>query len=344
MPSEASASLAGAANPTCENCGTNIGLQRIDGTKVNDLVDCLRDRLSRDVHGNFFLEGAKTGKDTRHGQLGDLFSLLANLEGFKATMDKHIALHSPKEVVKPEKPITMNQNMTAVVKSMVEQMMDGQLRDLSIRCERLEGELKDVKKSRNLTVAKVSKTASTGTESSHSAAARKVVSAEVAKVETRLTTTVSTQVANLDLRIAGVTNKQSESSTHGDRIHDLERANGISDYDIRGLEARMADVERNFELRAEAETQPDVKSHEDRLSYLEYEVTRLAISKDLVLDDIGKLRSTVGKLKDWQHDMTRWKADSNAAGRATDEQVARLLRRGDVTRNGWGTYRHRRMD
>ncbi|KAK4570165.1 hypothetical protein LTR86_002245 [Recurvomyces mirabilis] len=156
MPSEASASLPGAANPICEHCGTNTGLERIDGTKVNDLVDSLRERLSRDVHGNFFLEGAKTGKDTRHGQLGDLFSLLANLEGFKTAMDKYIALHAPKEVVKPEKPVTINQNLTPVVEAMIERLTSNRFRDLSIRCERLEEEQRATKAG-HLATAAVSK-------------------------------------------------------------------------------------------------------------------------------------------------------------------------------------------
>ena len=135
-----------ASNPICEQCGTNTGLERIDATKLNTLLGSLTDGLSRDAHGNFFVEGAKTGKDTRHGQLGDLFSLMSRLEGFKTTMDRYIALHAPKEVVKTEKPVSINQNMKAIVAELVEQQVANRLRDLSIGNERLGDRVAELEK------------------------------------------------------------------------------------------------------------------------------------------------------------------------------------------------------
>ncbi|KAK5697912.1 hypothetical protein LTR97_006871 [Elasticomyces elasticus] len=131
----------------CNSCGTNTGLDRIDATKLNDLFNTLTNRLSRDVQGNFFVEGAKTGKDTRHGQLGDLYSLRAQLDGFKTTMDKYIALHAPKEKEMDEKPasINMNKNQKAAIAEMVESQVKERFRDLSIRCERLEEDVSKVK-------------------------------------------------------------------------------------------------------------------------------------------------------------------------------------------------------
>ncbi|KAK5680322.1 hypothetical protein LTS10_007249 [Elasticomyces elasticus] len=135
------------ADAICNSCGTNTGLDRIDATKLNDLFNTLTNRLSRDVQGNFFVEGAKTGKDTRHGQLGDLYSLRAQLDGFKTTMDKYIALHAPKEKEAEEKPasMNMNKNQKAVIAEMVESQMKERFRDLSIRCERLEEDVSKVK-------------------------------------------------------------------------------------------------------------------------------------------------------------------------------------------------------
>ncbi|KAK3111643.1 hypothetical protein LTR53_012904 [Teratosphaeriaceae sp. CCFEE 6253] len=137
-PASSSASPSEASATICEQCGTNTGLERIDATKLNSLLESLTSRLSRDVNGNFFVEGSKTGKDTRYGQLGDLFSLMSRLEGFKTIMDKYITLHTPKEVVKPEKPVSINQNIKAVVAELVEQQVATRLRDLSVRCDRLE--------------------------------------------------------------------------------------------------------------------------------------------------------------------------------------------------------------
>ncbi|KAK5706949.1 hypothetical protein LTR17_021146 [Elasticomyces elasticus] len=166
MPPAPSAPAA-PADAICNSCGTNTGLDRIDATKLNDLFNTLTNRLSRDVQGNFFVEGAKTGKDTRHGkalqghrfykhvptmlhfkgQLGDLYSLRAQLDGFKTTMDKYIALHAPKEKEAEEKPasMNMNKNQKAVIAEMVESQVKERFRDLSIRCERLEEDVSKVK-------------------------------------------------------------------------------------------------------------------------------------------------------------------------------------------------------
>ncbi|KAK4956821.1 hypothetical protein LTR10_006349 [Elasticomyces elasticus] len=146
MPPTPSTSAA-PADPICNSCGTNTGLDRIDATKLNDLFNTLTNRLSRDVQGNFFVEGAKTGKDTRHGQLGDLYSLRAQLDGFKTTMDKYITLHAPKEKEAEEKPasINVNKSQKAAIAEMVETQVKERFRDLSIRCERLEEDVSKVK-------------------------------------------------------------------------------------------------------------------------------------------------------------------------------------------------------
>ncbi|KAK3073623.1 hypothetical protein LTR53_004633 [Teratosphaeriaceae sp. CCFEE 6253] len=138
LSASASASPSESSAAVCEHCGTNTGLERINATKLNSLLQSLTGRLSRDISGNFFVEGSKTGKDTRHGQLGDLFSLMSRLEGFKTTMDWYITLHAPKEVVKSEKQVSINQNIKAVVAELVEQQVANRLRDLSIRCDRVE--------------------------------------------------------------------------------------------------------------------------------------------------------------------------------------------------------------
>ncbi|KAK4902822.1 hypothetical protein LTR27_000761 [Elasticomyces elasticus] len=138
--------LAAPVDAICNSCGINTGLDRIDATKLNDLFHTLTNQLSRDVQGNFFVEGAKTGKDTRHGQLGDLYSLRAQLDGFETTMDKYIALHAPKEKEVEEKPtsINMNKNQKAAIAEMVESQVRERFRDLSIRCERLEEDVSKV--------------------------------------------------------------------------------------------------------------------------------------------------------------------------------------------------------
>ncbi|KAK5715080.1 hypothetical protein LTR15_010496 [Elasticomyces elasticus] len=134
------AATAATADPICTPCGTNTGLERIDATKLNTLLTSLTERLSRDAHGNFFVQGARTGKDTRHGQLGELFSLVTRLEGFKTTMDKYIELHSPKDVPEAEKSTSLNKSTRATMESVIDSRVEARFRDLQLRCERLEAD------------------------------------------------------------------------------------------------------------------------------------------------------------------------------------------------------------
>ncbi|KAI6799976.1 hypothetical protein KC332_g11782 [Hortaea werneckii] len=127
----------------CNSCGSNTGLERLDASKLNQLLDHVRTRLSSDFYGNLFIEGGNLAKDKRHGDLGELFNLMAKLDSFKASMDKYIELHTHKEAPKPEKPGKLNENMSAMVRNVVESQVEARFRDLTIRCERLEEQLKN---------------------------------------------------------------------------------------------------------------------------------------------------------------------------------------------------------
>lgn len=65
--------------------------------QLNESLEFVTNRLSSDVCGNIFIEGGSLGNDKRHGQLGEVFSLMSRPEGFKATMDDYIALHAWKK-------------------------------------------------------------------------------------------------------------------------------------------------------------------------------------------------------------------------------------------------------
>ncbi|KAI7221189.1 hypothetical protein KC333_g1914 [Hortaea werneckii] len=134
-------------NNICNACGSNTGLERLDASKLNQLLDHVRTRLSSDLYGNLFIEGGNLAKDKRHGDLGELFNLMAKLDSFKASMDKYIELHTPKEAPKPEKPGKLNESMSAMVRNIVEAQVEARFRDVNIRCERLEEQLKNLKNS-----------------------------------------------------------------------------------------------------------------------------------------------------------------------------------------------------
>ncbi|KAK3651308.1 hypothetical protein LTR56_005765 [Elasticomyces elasticus] len=128
-----STSLTASVDPVCNSCGTNTGLDRIDATKINGLLDIITSRLSSDVFGNWFIEGAK-GKDSRLGQLTEITSLKGELEAFKTSIDKYIALHEPKEV---EKPVNMNKGMRATVDKMVEEKLSKEIQGLKEEVKQL---------------------------------------------------------------------------------------------------------------------------------------------------------------------------------------------------------------
>ncbi|GAB1739218.1 hypothetical protein NU219Hw_g3967t1 [Hortaea werneckii] len=130
-------------NNICSTCGNNTGLERLDASKLNHLLDHVRTRLSSDLYGNLFIEGGNLAKDKRHGNLGELFNLMAKLDSVKASMDKYIELHTPKEAPKPEKPGKLNENMSAMVRNIVEAQVEARFRDVNIRCDRLEEQSKN---------------------------------------------------------------------------------------------------------------------------------------------------------------------------------------------------------
>ncbi|KAI7153631.1 hypothetical protein KC316_g14696 [Hortaea werneckii] len=130
-------------NNICNACGSNTGLERLDASKLNQLLDHVRTRLSSDLYGNLFIEGGSLARDKRHGDLGELFNLMAKLDSFKASMDKYIELHTPKEAPKPEKPGKLNESMSAMVRNIVEAQVEARFRDMNIRYERLEEQVKN---------------------------------------------------------------------------------------------------------------------------------------------------------------------------------------------------------
>ncbi|KAK3632545.1 hypothetical protein LTR56_016288 [Elasticomyces elasticus] len=92
MPPTASSTKPSAAVESSEDA-TNISLDSTDAAALHvlsSLATSISDRLSRDVHGNFYIQGAKTGKDNRHGQLVEIFALIKGLEEFGRTMDKYL--------------------------------------------------------------------------------------------------------------------------------------------------------------------------------------------------------------------------------------------------------------
>ncbi|KAK5739321.1 hypothetical protein LTR17_005427 [Elasticomyces elasticus] len=125
MPPKSTAPTA-SLDAICNSCGTNTGLDRIDATKINGLLDTITHRLSSDVYGNWFIEGAK-GKDSRLGQLTEITSLKGELEAFKTSIDKYIALHAPKDA---EKPVNMNKGMRATVDKMVDEKLQKEIQGL----------------------------------------------------------------------------------------------------------------------------------------------------------------------------------------------------------------------
>ncbi|KAK5739322.1 hypothetical protein LTR17_005428 [Elasticomyces elasticus] len=102
-----------AANTACVTCGNNTGLDRIDGTKLNNLFDTVTNCLTSGPLGNILIKGAKgtTGKDPRLGQLVEVTSLRNELGEFKAVFERYIALHSPTNIAETEKPIKISKNV-----------------------------------------------------------------------------------------------------------------------------------------------------------------------------------------------------------------------------------------
>ncbi|KAK4902823.1 hypothetical protein LTR27_000762 [Elasticomyces elasticus] len=121
---------------TCSTCGNNTGLERIDGTKLNNLIDTVTNCLISAPLGNLLIKGSKT--DAHLGKLVEVTSLNNELREFKAVFEKYIALHASKELDESDKPVAMNKNMRAVVDKLVEEKLDKETSALKNRVRVLE--------------------------------------------------------------------------------------------------------------------------------------------------------------------------------------------------------------
>ena len=215
----------------CKLYGSGTGIEHLDATNLNALAETLRTRLSSDLFGNFHIQGSKAGGDTRHGQLQDVISLVNKIEEFRTTMDKYIAMHTPKEAVVAEKPINLNKKWKEVIDRAVEEQVDARLRDLALRVDRLDVEVKQSQK-KGTSGALKSKCVE-----SDDIATRQALD----KVDRRVDGVMRTQKERRD-----VEERRAETTrSQGERIHELEyavsRLEGI-DRRLDGLDSFRNDV------------------------------------------------------------------------------------------------------
>ncbi|KAK5125473.1 hypothetical protein LTR85_000582 [Meristemomyces frigidus] len=96
-----------------------IRLERIDATKMNELLGTMDNPQSNDVYRYHCIKIGGLGSDKRHRRLSELFSLVSRLEGTKVTMGNHIALHPPKKATDTPKPIKANDSLTAAMQRVI---------------------------------------------------------------------------------------------------------------------------------------------------------------------------------------------------------------------------------
>ncbi|KAK5715082.1 hypothetical protein LTR15_010498 [Elasticomyces elasticus] len=139
MPSPATPTTPAAAQPVANVSQTTTGLDSVEAAalrSIGTLAGSINEKLSSDIYGNFFIEGAKIGKDTRHGELGVLFTVVARAEELTVAIDKRTAALAPKAIPGGGDSTTANKNMTGM-QALVEQEVDKQMRDAMVLIERL---------------------------------------------------------------------------------------------------------------------------------------------------------------------------------------------------------------
>lgn len=111
----------------------------VDASKLNELMTNLDKRLAGGLHGEYFEKGSRLDDKHRHGQLETVFGLRKELSEIKTQMEKQ----AESEQTKPGKGAPPgNKNMIATIKNVVQQELSEKLRDLSVRNERLEANVK----------------------------------------------------------------------------------------------------------------------------------------------------------------------------------------------------------
>ncbi|KAI7513836.1 hypothetical protein KC347_g1201 [Hortaea werneckii] len=285
----------------CNSCGSNTGLERLDASKLNQLLDHVRTRLSSDFYGNLFIEGGNLAKDKRHGDLGELFNLMAKLDSFKSSMDKYIELHTPKEAPKPEKPGKLNENMSAMVRNIVESQVEARFRDLMIRCERLEEQVKNSQSAGNEKVGK----------------AKQANSVKIAELK---------QEVDDNKKGAAKENKDTRKAT-AKEINDIKKATADEIRDTNKATAyQLSAVRRDLVKLDQACRARDAANTE--------ELASLWTRDHVVRDKINELRAERSGLQEQIDDnakdierVTRDLAEMEDITLATNTQQARLMRR-----------------
>ena len=141
------ASARGESHPVCDTAGQgstiegNKPIEAIDATKLNALLDFVRERLTSDVFGNFNLQGDRLARDGRHQQRREICELNRLLEDTKTIMERKDSVAPGGEDHEARRTSKPNVTQVAVVRDIVKDELEKELRDLRIENERLRDDL-----------------------------------------------------------------------------------------------------------------------------------------------------------------------------------------------------------
>lgn len=114
----------------------------LDASKVNDLLENVDKCLAGGLHGEFFETGSRLDDKNRHGQLEMMFNLQNVLTEVKAQLEKQSRQAEAEQSKANKGAPQANKNVITTIKTVVQQELSDKLRDLSVRNDRLQSDLK----------------------------------------------------------------------------------------------------------------------------------------------------------------------------------------------------------
>lgn len=127
------------ANPTC----FVVKLEGIDTNNINNLAEHLTNKLCTDLHGNFYIKGAGFGQEGRQVQLREVVELRDALLEVIAIANGKTGTAAPEAMKQTKNVGKARAGQTEALNRVIEERMDGPIRDLQTKTADLESKLRE---------------------------------------------------------------------------------------------------------------------------------------------------------------------------------------------------------
>lgn len=123
---------------------TTTTIETIDASRINHLLEFVRERLTTDIYGNFTLQGDRLAKDGRHTQLREVVQLVGLLEKVMTFVKRDEEVAATEAAQQARRAAKPNGIQATVMRDVVKGEVGKALRDVTIETGRLRDRLTKV--------------------------------------------------------------------------------------------------------------------------------------------------------------------------------------------------------